>query len=257
MVISSAKEVVLKDMHKKMDLPEGLKRKIEEFWKTQIEENPHLFNGKVWNVTGKEENLQSIQLILEETDYAHYLYDERHGVEEEYACHNLSGGVFIETIDGFAVVGELDETTSYPRCLQVSGGGIDPEQDKVDGEFDIIKTAERELKEELNLDLKDKKHIQSYRFKYLEVPEGSRHSYCVILRAKANFTAAQLEQHFREYKAYLEESSGEIEFSKLHFLTIGKAVEELERLENPKRIYVKQLLEIEDREKEREKLEER
>ena len=258
MVINSIKKVLLKDMHKQMQMPKELTIKIEKFWQNQIKENPHLFNGRVWNVTGMQDNPQSIELILEETDYAHYLYDERHGIEEKYSCHNLSGGVLIETLDGFLTLGELDETTSYPRCLQVSGGGIDSKKDRTNGEFDIIKTVERELKEELNLDLQDKRQIQSFNFKYLEVPEGTRHSYSIILKARANLTAEQLQQHFTAYRKSLIENQGETEFSKLYFLPIGSAVQELEKLDNPKRVYVKQVLEIEDKEKRRrEELEER
>ena len=151
MVIHTKKQVKTKTIHKRMNLPQSLRDKIDEFWKKQVKVNPNLFNGEVWNVTKMEENKDNILLTIEKTDYAHYLYDERHGIEEKYACHNLAGGTYIVTKDGYAVVGELDDTTSYPRMMQVSGGGIDEKYDIVNGEFDLIKTAKRELKEELGL----------------------------------------------------------------------------------------------------------
>lgn len=245
MVIHTNKKVKLKTIHKMMALPQELKNEINKFWQEQVKQNPNLFNGEVWNVTKMEEMQNEIVLTLEKTDYAHYLYDERHGVDEKYACHNISGGVYILTKDGYGVVGELDKSTSYPGCLQVSGGGID-KMDLVDNEFDIVKTAERELKEELNLNLNDKNQISKYNFKYLEVPEGKRHSYSIILKARVNLTAEELDEHFKSYKRYLEENKGELEFNKLYFLKIGKAVEELDKLKNPKRLYVRQMFEIED-----------
>lgn len=249
MIINTKKNIVLKDMKRTMQLPKELRGKIDEFWQKQIEENPHLFNGKDYNVTKMNEDSQKIELIIEETDYSHYLYDERHGIDKKYSCFKISSGVLVETSDGFLVLGELDETTSYPRCIQVAGGGIDAKQDRVEGELNIVKTAERELKEELNLDLHDKSQIQSFNFKYLEVPDEIIHCYSIILKAKANFTKEQLKQHFNKYRKSLLENQEETEFGKLHFLRVGLATKELEKLDNPKRKYVKQILEIEDREK--------
>ena len=247
MVIYTKKQVKTKTIHKKMNLPKDLRDKIDEFWNEQVAKNPNLFNGEVWNVTKMEENKDDIVLTIEKTDYAHYLYDERHGIEEKYACHNLAGGTYIVTKDGYAVIGELDDTTSYPRMMQVSGGGIDEKVDLVNGEFDLIITAKRELKEELNLDLDNKEQIEKYNFEYIEVPEGKRHSYCVILKAYSLFTKDQLEEYFKKYYNYLEGTDGEKEFKNLHFLKLGRAVKELDKLDNPKRLYVRQLLEIEDK----------
>ena len=247
MVIHTKKPVITKTIHKKMDLPQCLRDEINSFWNEQVAKNPNLFNGEVWNVTKMEETDISIIFTIELTDYAHYLYDERHGIEEKYACHNVAAGTYIVTKDGYAVVGELDDTTSYPKVLQVSGGGIDEKEDLQNGEFDLIKTAKRELKEELNIELDNKKQIEKYNFEYIEVPEGKRHSYCVILKAYSSYTKAQLEEYFNKYYKYLEETDGEKEFKKLYFLKLGNAVKELDKLDNPKRLYVRQLLEIEDK----------
>ena len=205
MVIHTKKQVKTKTIHKRMNLPQSLRDKIDEFWKKQVKVNPNLFNGEVWNVTKMEENKDNILLTIEKTDYAHYLYDERHGIEEKYACHNLAGGTYIVTKDGYAVIGELDDTTSYPRMMQVSGGGIDEKYDIVNGEFDLI------------------------------------------LKAYSIYSKNQLEEHFNKYYQFLEETDGEKEFKKLHFLKLGRAVEELDKLDNPKRLYVRQLLGIEDK----------
>ena len=63
-------------------------------------------------------------------------------VKKEYECKNLSAGCLLETIDGYYIVGELDENTSYPTMLQVTGGGID--QKDIFGEnIDVEKTIKK------------------------------------------------------------------------------------------------------------------
>ena len=70
-------------------------------------------------------NDNDVKIICKKSDYAHYLYGERIGCPKEYECKNLSAGCLLETIDGYYIVGELDEDSSYPIMLQVTGGGID------------------------------------------------------------------------------------------------------------------------------------
>lgn len=59
------KQVKTKTIHKRMNLPQSLRDKIDEFWKKQVKVNPNLFNGEVWNVTKMEENKDNILLTIE------------------------------------------------------------------------------------------------------------------------------------------------------------------------------------------------
>ena len=87
MILHTNKTVKIKHTNKTIRLPEDLKRQIALFWKEQIKNNQHLFNGEDWNVTKMEELNNEIILHLEKTNYAHYLYDERHGIEEMIHVH--------------------------------------------------------------------------------------------------------------------------------------------------------------------------
>ena len=60
MVIHTKKQVKTKTIHKRMDLPQSLRDKIDEFWKKQVKVNPNLFNGEVWNETKMEKIKQLI-----------------------------------------------------------------------------------------------------------------------------------------------------------------------------------------------------
>lgn len=72
----------------------------------------------------------------------------------------------LETVDGYYIVGELDDNTSYPTMLQVTGGGID-KSDVIDEKIDVQQTIIREAMEELKIDLNDKKSILYNRISYI------------------------------------------------------------------------------------------
>ena len=136
----------------------------------------------------------------------------------------------------------MNETTSYPKVLQISGGNLDQNDIKKDGSVDLIGNIARELKEELNLDLFDKYMIKSYKMKYMEIPQGRRHSYAPMLKGMLMMTEEEMKQYYKKYKEYLKETNQEVEFEKLHFIDKQNALTELDNLDNPKRPYLKDLL---------------
>ena len=242
MEIKLHKELEIVKREKDIELPEAIVQKIEMFWQKQVEENPHLFNGEVWSVTKFDELEDRIRLTIQRTNYAHYLYDERVGLEKDLACYNLNGGILLETLDKKYIVGEMDKTTSYSKGLQIPGGNLDQNDIKEDGTVDLIGNIARELKEELNLDLFDRSIIQSYKMQYMELPEGRRHSYAPMLKGMLMMTEEEMKQYYKKYKEYLKKSNQEVEFVKLHFINKENAVTELDSLDNPKRPYLRGLL---------------
>lgn len=242
MVIKINKKIEVVKIEKTLKLPENLKNQIEDFWEKQIEENPHLFNGEVWSVTKFEELPDKIKIGIQRTNYAHYLFDERIGIEGQYACYNLNCGILLETKDGYYIVGEMAETTSYPKVLQISGGNLDQNDIKQDGEVDIINNVARELKEELNIDLFDKSIVQEYKMRYMEIPQGKRHSYAPMMKGILTITAKQIQQQYSDYKKTLEQNGKDIEFERLHFIKKESALEDLKSLTNPKRPYLEDLI---------------
>ena len=242
MEIKLHKELEIVKGEKDIELPEDIAQKIETFWQKQVEENPHLFNGEIWSVTKFEELEDKLRLTVQRTNYAHYLYDERVGLEGNLACYNLNGGILLETLDKKYIVGEMDKTTSYSKGLQIPGGNLDQNDIKEDGTVDLIGNIARELKEELNLDLFDRSIIQSYKMQYMELPEGRRHSYAPMLKGMLIITEEKIKKYYKKYKKYLKKSNQEVEFVKLHFIDKENAIAELDRLNNPKRPYLRGLL---------------
>lgn len=126
------------------------------------------------------------------------------GIEGEYACYNLNSGILLETRDGYYIIGEMSETTSYPKGLQISGGNLDENDIDQYGRVNIINNVARELKEELGIDLFDKSTVQEYQMQYMEIPQGMRHSYATMMKGVLTITAKEMEEKYNKYKIMLE-----------------------------------------------------
>lgn len=238
MIEKITKPIVLKYENRMMNLPEELKEKIEVFWGKAEQENPSLYNGEDFAVENIEELEEKIVMHVVKTNYAHYLYNERIGIENKsLKCVSPWGGILLLTNDNYWVIGEMSKNTSFPRCLQISGGSID-QKDIKDGWIDIDTNIKRELKEEMNLDL-DK---ISYEFQYLELPDEKRNTYGFLAVGKLDMSKQEMEKHFEEYTNYLIENHLEVEFDRLIFMNRANAIQELDGLDNPKRPYLRDLI---------------
>ena len=239
MIVKIDKPIVLKYDDRKIELPKDLQSKIDDFWENAVKENPSLYNGEDYTVESIEETEKEIILHIVKTYYSHYLYDERIGIEDEkYRCISPWGGIILLTKDNYWVVGEMCEKTSFPKGFQISGGGIEKNDIKLDI-IDISKNIKRELKEEMNLNLDE----IDYEIKYRELPSKKRNAYGLIAIGKVDKTKDEMEEHFENYNQYLIENKLELEFEKLVFLKKGSAVKQLDEFQNPKRVYLRDLLE--------------
>ena len=235
-------QVILKNEN--IELPIKLKDKINENFENMKKQGANIWNGEVLCVSEFNIEDDKVEIICKKSDYAHYLYGERIGCPNEYECKNLSAGCLLETIDGYYIVGELDDNTSYPTMLQVTGGGID-KTDIVGEKIEVEQTIIREAREELNIDLKDKKSILYNKISYMYVSEDNEQPGVQLFsKAKIKMTVKEIQNYFNNYYKYLKENNLEVEFKKLHFFKKENAVKELKELKNPKRNYLIPLLKI-------------
>lgn len=137
----------------------------------------------------------------------------------------------------------MASNTSVPNCLQIPGGNVDNTDIKED-RVDILNALIRECKEEVNINLEDKNIVESFKLKYISLPNEISNAYLIIAKAKLKMTKKEMIEYYKEYLKYLKDNNLEIEFSNLHFINKKKAREELDRLKNPKRSYLEDLLEI-------------
>ena len=227
-----------------IELPSDLYEKINNHFENIKNSGANVWNGEVFCVTNYKVEDNYVEIVCKKSDYAHYLYEERIGCDKEYQCRNLSGGCLIETIEGYYIIGELDDSTSYPNILQIPGGNID-KTDIINEKIDIEKTIIRETKEEVNINLNDKNMMISNDINYLYISEeGIQPGAQIFSKAKIKMTADEFKKHFENYNTFLKENNLEIEFKKLYFLKKEKAIDELKMLNKPKRYYLVPLLQI-------------
>ncbi len=241
--------IIVKDEQVKLE--ESLERNVLENFEKMKESGANIWNGDLLCVSDINVGNTTVELICKKSNYAHYLYGERVGCPPGYECRNLSAGCMLETEDGYYVIGELDDTTSYPGMLQTTGGGID-KKDISDGKISVMQTIAREAKEELNIDLMNEDIIEENRLSYLFVSgENEQPGVQIFSKAIIKMTSQKLENYFQEYYNYLREEGLEREFKKLHFLKREKAILELEELQKKFRAYMKPLLLADSKEKDR------
>ena len=82
-IIKIEKPIILKCEDRKINLPFKLREDIEKFWNKAIKENPNLYNGQEYAVERVKETEKNIEISVVKSDYAHYLYDERIGIQKE------------------------------------------------------------------------------------------------------------------------------------------------------------------------------
>lgn len=141
----------------------------------------------------------------------------------------------------------MSEITSYPKGLQISGGNLDQNDIRKDGQIDIVNNIARELKEELNIDLFDKSVIEKYQMQYMEMPQGKRHSYAPMMKGMLAITAKEMKEKYNKYKRLLEQNGEDVEFERLHFIKKENALKILRNLDNPKRPYLEDLIDLDSK----------
>jgi len=238
------KEVTIIVKDEKLKLPNDLQDKINENFENLQRLGRNVWNGEVLCVSECNIDKDVVEIVCKKSNYAHYLYGEEIGCEKKYECKNLSAGALIETADGYYMIGELDDMTSYPGMLQVTGGGVD-KRDIIEGKINVEYTIMREAREELNFDFKDKEMFLYEGLSYMYITEEDEQpGVQIFAKVKTKMIRDEFKKHFENYYKYLSENNMELELKKLYFLEKEKAVLELNKFSNPKRKYLEPLIKI-------------
>ena len=81
--------------NEQFQLPQEIRNKIDEFWENAKKETPGLWNGELMCVSEYKRQENEILITCKKTNYSHYLYDERIGLPEQYACSSLVAGCLL------------------------------------------------------------------------------------------------------------------------------------------------------------------
>lgn len=194
-------EPVVRFSGERVVLPEATQAKINAFWDMLVESGKKVTRGEVFTVTRVERDEVSgrMKVLVELTDYAHYLYCDRvDAVCDGFPVRIIHPSVLVETVDDQIVFGVMGEETARAGMYQMSGGGLE-HGDVVDGVFDVSRRAAEELVEELGLDAHGSSfegaRVQSFGPAYFK-SGGHNEKMTVVYRARIMETAAEFREAY-------------------------------------------------------------
>ncbi len=198
---------------KEVVLPQEVQDKIDTYWNELIASGKSLTRGEVFTVTQKEITDDAISILVEKTDYAHYLYSQNVGGLGEYGVHIIHTAALVETSDGYFVFGEMGHQTSRAGVHQLCGGGID--NDDLRGDyFDFTHNITKELQEELNIDVADTSRVTSFDEAYFK-EGGPTDKMTVIYKVILNEIKDEFLEKYDQFVENLKTQSEVPEFEKL------------------------------------------
>ncbi len=161
------KEIVVLFGQKSIELPQDIQEKIDAYWEDLVRSGKKYTRGEVLTVVKKSETEERVELLVEKTDYAHYLYCQDVDPLGEYGVHIIHTAALVETLDNAVIFGRMGAHTSRAGIYQMCGGGID-DNDLKGNMFDLQHNIQRELEEELGIDVTDTERVGSFREVYFK-----------------------------------------------------------------------------------------
>jgi hypothetical protein len=212
-IVSPAKEISVRFSNKEVQLPEAIQSRIDSYWNELIAGGKTYTRGEVFTVTHKEAVGDAINILVEKTDYAHYLYCQNKESLDENGVHIIHTAVLVETSDEYYIFGEMGPQTSRHGIVQLCGGGID--NDDLKGEyFDFKHNVTKELQEELDIDVNDTSRVVDFDEAYLK-EGGPTDKMTVIFTVVLKDTKGVFLERYNNFVKKLRENNQDPEFGKI------------------------------------------
>ncbi|MEN8252022.1 MAG: hypothetical protein ABFQ53_00360 [Patescibacteria group bacterium] len=208
------KEPVVRFSNENVVLPAPEQSKIDEYWQSLIDSGKQYTRGEVFTVTRVEEQNSVLNVLVEKTDYAHYLYCQNVDAElNGYGIKVIFTACLVETSDNKTIFGQMGEHTARAGIYQLAGGGID-NSDLKDGVFDLQTNISKELKEELNIDVVGGKRVSDFSVAYLK-QGGETHKTAVVYKVNLNETSQDFLHKYNEFAKELKNKEEDPEFGNI------------------------------------------
>ena len=201
----------------KFDLPDGLQGLIDDYWDSLLRKGNTYTRGEVFTISDIEEAENVTTVMVELSDYAHYLYTKRVGLSEEYACKNLHTSCLIEASDGVLIFGRMGRQTSVPGNTQCVGGGLD--KDDIRGTvIDLEHNIRKELSEEVGIDVDSEDLVTDFGIRYLRY-DSRINSIAAIFMLKLSIPSREFADRYDRFELALREDGEIPEFESLIYVS--------------------------------------
>jgi len=202
--------------NKRVSLPKEYSDNMEEHWNSLLKKGDKFFRGDVFTITDISYFDEILNIFVELTDYAHFLYTIHKGKFEQYDCRVIYTSVLIETSDRKFVIGVMSKNTFAPDKLQFIGGGID--KDDINGDFlDMEHNIRKEIGEEIGIDTTDGNIVKDFR-PYFFKDGGKSNFLSAIFKLDLAIDEAEIMDKFQRYNQELISQKISPELSSLVFI---------------------------------------
>lgn len=224
-VIDLSKELVVQFSDKTVVLPGEIQEKIDSYWQSLLDSGKSYRRGEVFTVTQVEEKADTIEILVEKSDYAHYLYCQNVDSLAEQGVRIIHTAVVVRTSDNKAIFGEMGLQTARAGIYQMCGGGLELKDLRSDV-FDFTNNISDELSEELGIDVSDTLRVKSFVQKYLK-RGGPTDKMTVIYEVQLDESEAEFLESYSKFEQELKEKGEDPEFGRILALPLDnkKAIE--------------------------------
>ena len=193
------KHLSVRFSNRSVQLPRAVQEKVDAYWDAQIVSGKCYTRGEVFTVTQKSVSDEEINILVEKTDYAHYLYCQNVDNLGSGGVHIIHTAALVETADDYYIVGVMGPQTARSGIIQLCGGGIDNGDLRGDV-FDLTHNIAKELSEELDIDVADTSRVALFEEAFFK-EGGPTDKMTVVYRVVLNDTR---DAFFKKYTRFVE-----------------------------------------------------
>ncbi len=220
------KKLIVRFSNKSIELPVEWQKKVDLYWQSLLNDGKKYTRGEVFTMTKNQEDETNHNILVEKTDYAHYLYCQNVDSDMNgYGIRVIFTACLVETSDNKIILGEMGGHTARAGIYQLAGGGID-NSDLKDGIFDLKKNISKELLEELNIDVGVDSRIKSFDLAYIK-QGGKTKKTAVIFRVILNETSNDFLKKYSLFTKNLQQNKKDPEFGSI--VTLEKSADKIEQ----------------------------
>ncbi len=182
-----------------ISFPPIIKEEIKKYWNIYIKNNPNCYNGDVYSVTNITNNKNEIILEIGKIKYEDLVYNQKYLKYQTKSLYVAS--YFITKDNKYCLIKDSK------NLIDLIGGMVDT-KDFNNNILNPLNCLERELKEELGLDI-NSKHFIKKELKYLKIPTKKEEKYPqytvgIIYEIKINLTSKELINIFKNNKNIID-----------------------------------------------------